>query len=151
MNNKQLAVLTVTLLGVITMLSNDAPKGIRNNNPLNIRHDDINDWVGKIGVDNDGFVIFDTPENGYRAAAKILKTYANRGLITIEQIVSTWAPGNENDTESYIASISSSLGMRRNDVVYASNYVSLLGAMTIHENGLNPYSQDTITNGVRSA
>lgn len=148
LSKNDIAFLVVGALGVISMLRRDTPKGIRNNNPLNIRHNDSNEWTGQIGVDSDGFVIFDSPENGYRAATKILLSYGNRGLNTLEQIIGTWAPPSENDTDSYIHSVALKVGIRRDDVINSDYYPQLLEAMTFHENGVFPYSQETIINGI---
>ncbi len=125
-------------------------RGLRNNNPLNIRQTD-DQWQGQAGVDSDGFVIFKAPEYGYRAAARILKSYARRGIVTVDGIVSTWAPDSENDTESYIDHVSNVLKLGRFDPVPESRWSDLLAVMTVHENGKNPYSLDEIKNGVALA
>ena len=51
------------------------PRGLRNNNPLNIRKG-AQRWQGQTG--NDGaFCIFESMEYGYRAAFRLLHTYNN--------------------------------------------------------------------------
>lgn len=78
------------------------PRGIRNNNPLNIRIG--NKWKGETPVNTDGaFEQFTKMEYGVRAAFILLRRYINRyGLNTVEKIVTRWAPRNENNTERYI-------------------------------------------------
>ena len=50
-------------------------RGIRNNNPLNIRHS-ADRWQGARKVQTDkSFVQFETMAYGYRAAWKVLDTY----------------------------------------------------------------------------
>lgn len=76
-------------------------RGVRNNNPLNIRKS-LDNWRGKIGDDGE-FVKFDTMNNGLRAAFRNLKTYFTKHKInTVGGIVNRWAPPVENDTAAYI-------------------------------------------------
>ena len=78
------------------------PRGIRNNNPLNIRIG--NTWLGERPNPTDpAFEEFVTMEYGLRAAFIILRRYIRRyKKNTITSIVSTWAPASENDTLKYI-------------------------------------------------
>ena len=78
------------------------PRGIRNNNPLNIRIG--NTWLGERPNPTDpAFEEFVTIEYGLRAAFIILRRYIRRyKKNTITSIVSTWAPSSENDTLKYI-------------------------------------------------
>lgn len=88
--------------------------GEKLNNPLNIRNVDGQNWKGQIGK-KAGFCEFQTVWWGVRAAMLILKKYRKRGLVTIEQIISTWAPSSENDTEAYIKFICSKMHCKRTD------------------------------------
>lgn len=83
------------------------PRGIRNNNPLNIRKG--NNWQGELAVQTDkAFEQFQSMEWGLRAGFKLLRNYiTGRGghykpCDTIESIIKRWAPENENDTQNYI-------------------------------------------------
>ena len=70
------------------------PRGIRNNNPLNIRRSG-DKWQGLKTLQEDrDFFQFETIELGWRAAFVILcKTYYGKyKLKTIRGIVSRWAP-----------------------------------------------------------
>lgn len=82
------------------------PRGIRNNNPLNIRIG--NTWLGERPEPKDkAFEEFVTIEYGYRAAFCILRRYIRRyKKNTITAIVSTWAPVTENNTQRYIDVVS---------------------------------------------
>lgn len=82
-------------------------RGIQNNNPGNLRK---NAYKGFLRVDKDGYAIFDTMENGIRAIRRQLQTNYSRGLDTIEETISSWAPANENDTPAYIAFVTAYLG-----------------------------------------
>ena len=76
----------------------------RNHNPLNIRYVNTVKWQGQIG-NGGGFVHFSTFSEGYRAAVRILRSYRLRGIKTISQIISTWAPRSENNTVAYIKAV----------------------------------------------
>lgn len=88
------------------MTTNKIPRGIRNNNPLNIRIG--NRWQGEVEHPTDRqFEQFISMEWGIRAAFIILKRYIRRyGHNTIASIVATWAPTNENNTRAYILAVS---------------------------------------------
>lgn len=84
------------------MTNSKIPRGIRNNNPLNIRIG--NTWLGEVKNPTDNeFEQFVHICYGLRAGFILLKRYINRyKLNTIEKIISRWAPHNENNTRSYI-------------------------------------------------
>ena len=129
-----------------------AARGIRNNNPLNIRKNSTFEWNGEIGRDNAGFVIFDTHENGIRAAMKLMLTYRNKyGLYTVAGIINRWSPPIENDTQSYINNVSSKLGVDPNSMLSLDAYPQLIEAMIYHENGSAPFSIAQINQGVKAA
>ena len=87
------------------------PRGIRNNNPLNIRIG--NTWLGERANPTDpAFEEFVAMEYGVRAAFIILRRYIRRyHKDTIASIVSTWAPANENNTQRYIDQVSAQLAL----------------------------------------
>lgn len=126
------------------------PKGIRNKNPLNIEARE--NWVGQVG-DDGRFVIFETALHGFRAAGRIMKTKAGRGVRTIESIISEWAPPtndegeHENHTQSYIDFVSGKTGIPADTVLSAGDYPALISAMVTMENGQNPYTYDEIKQG----
>lgn len=78
------------------------PRGIRNNNPLNIRIG--NTWLGEVPNPTDSdFEQFVSMEYGLRAAFCILRRYIRRyGRNTPSKIISAWAPTSENNTQHYI-------------------------------------------------
>lgn len=83
------------------------PRGLRNNNPLNIRHS-ASRWQGARAEQTDkAFVQFTSMTMGYRAAWRILETYYNhfereQQPFTPRNIIFRWAPPNENDSEAYL-------------------------------------------------
>ena len=85
-------------------------RGIRNNNPLNIRRS-ADRWVGARAEQTDpSFVQFQSMAYGYRAAWKTLQSYYRRFCslsqpFTVRTIITRWAPPSENDTEAYIKNV----------------------------------------------
>ena len=89
------------------------PRAVRNNNPGNLRWDGKSQWQGMTGVDPDGFVRFDSPDNGQRALSINLGNQANlHGLNTVRAIISKYAPSTDgNDTAAYIDTVAKQLGI----------------------------------------
>ena len=94
------------------------PRGIRNNNPLNIRKG--SNWKGERPVQTDkSFEEFETMEMGIRAGFKLLKNYVTgyggkvKPYDTIDKIIRRWAPPTENATEKYIQFVSDDAGLHR--------------------------------------
>ena len=78
-------------------------RGIRNNNPLNIRHGRTN-WIGAALVQTDReFVQFISMYYGWRAALRVVRTYQKKyRIFTPEAIIRRWAPAADgNDPDSY--------------------------------------------------
>ena len=90
------------------------PRGIRNNNPLNIRRTAKDQWKGLRAQQTDtSFCQFERLEYGWRAAFYLLtRTYYHKyRLYTIRAIISKWAPPQENLTSTYIANVSRLTGI----------------------------------------
>lgn len=87
------------------------PRGIRNNNPLNIRIG--NTWMGeRPNPDDTEFEQFVNMECGLRAGFCILRRYIRRyHLNTINLIVFRWAPNNENNSAAYAKAVSASMNL----------------------------------------
>ena len=88
------------------------PRGIRNNNPLNIRLSNDR-WQGQRPPSNSPggekvFCEFSEMKYGWRAAFRLLcNTYYKKyGLKTISDIIYRWAPPKENNTAAYIRRVS---------------------------------------------
>lgn len=131
------------------------PKGIRNNNPGNIRHNPANDWQGQTGADSSGFAKFDSAKLGIRAAAKLLLNYQRlHGLNTIQEVISRWAPANENNTGAYIEHVATALETSPAEQIYLGEPSILAELVTViikHENGMQPYSKEVINEAVSMA
>jgi hypothetical protein len=128
------------------------PRGIRNHNPGNIRYNGIA-WAGLAVPPSDGaFCIFTDAHYGLRALAKLIRNYNKYyGLRTIFSIINRFAPGCENDTNAYIASVSQATGIDSHyqmDLDDTKTMLALMKAIIRHENGRQPYSDDEIKKAI---
>lgn len=117
------------------------PRGIRNNNPGNIRYGDFAKRHGATGADAGGFAIFPSMAKGEAAAQALLGGYMNRGDNTIRKIVSRWAPSSENDTNAYINAVSRMTGLSPDGTLSAANIPAISQAMFRQENGSKAWAQ----------
>jgi hypothetical protein len=60
-----------------------------------------------------------------------------RGLDTIQELISVWAPPVENDTSGYINSVATRTGIAKNVVFMPTkdNFIKIVKAMAYSENG----------------
>ncbi|MBZ6394980.1 structural protein [Pantoea brenneri] len=119
-------------------------RGIRNNNPGNIRWGE--NWRGLVpGAQrtDKAFCQFVSPEYGIRAMMIILTHYQmQHGLSTIAGIIHRWAPPDENDTQAYIDSVVAVTGIPAHqhiNVTDSTTMLKLIQAIIVHENGYQPY------------
>ncbi|MDT7176324.1 lytic transglycosylase domain-containing protein [Citrobacter freundii] len=127
-----------------------APRGIRNNNPGNI------DFRGQSGatLERPGgrFARFETAYDGLKALSRQLMRYfegktTGKPLQTLNDIISTWAPGNENNTGAYIAQLSKVMGVAPDAILNLKDpqvMTSLMNGIIHHENGRNPYPSELV-------
>lgn len=101
-------------------------RGIRNNNPLNIRKG--SHWIGERPVQTDrAFEEYESMEYGIRAGFYLLRKYMSgySGLTqkfnTIALIIKRWAPPSENATQRYIDSVSKETGIPANQKLSFTN------------------------------
>ena len=97
---------------------------IAKNNIFNIRAGQ--NWQGRTGV-RKGFVEFMNKEYAIRAWLLLMRTYRRRGLTTIRQIVTTYAPPKENNTEGYIDYVCSQTKYNAGYALEADSTYILLG------------------------
>lgn len=132
------------------------PRGLRNNNPLNIRRG-ATPWMGEVkwierktGVNADDseavareydrtFCQFDNMAHGWRATFLLLKKYINvYKCNTIRKIITRWAPPNENYTDMYIGNVVFHSCTEADTVLHFSDdsrMLSIAAAMCMVENG----------------
>lgn len=131
-------------------------RGIRNNNPGNIDYNPANKWKGQLPYDpsiEKRFCRFESPECGIRAIMCLLRTYQQKyNLNTISKLIERYAPVKENDVKSYINTVSKTfsvalgMGISPNDEINTEDkktLITLTKAIIQHENGSQPYDNDT--------
>jgi len=84
------------------------PAPIRNNNPGALMPG------GKLAQ-------YKTPEEGLAALDKNLESYGKKGVNTLSDVITKWAPPNENDTNAYIAHVAKVAGLDPNQKIDLSN------------------------------
>lgn len=127
-------------------------RGIRNNNPGNLKKTS-DQWLGLAAIQYDPtFFVFKKPVYGIRALARLLQNYELAGFDTVSKIIHRYAPTSENDTAAYIESVSNRLGVNQNKVIDVNEVLpELIKAIVTHENGKQPYSDQTIAAAIRMA
>ena len=141
-------------------------RGLRNNNPLNIRRGGDR-WQGSTRVQKDpDFVTFKELKWGYRAAWKVLATYSRRFAkerkpFNLFHILSQWAPETDgNNVRAYVHAVMKLGGIGGREHFPQPDCVSgyrrlpaLLMAMTCVECGVKPSEVDmqAIRDGFRLA
>ncbi len=128
------------------IMSQNESRGLRNNNPGNLRLTSTT-WSGEVKGKDSAFKSFATPEDGIRGIQTSLQKKAARGLNTITDIIKSYAPPSENDTKAYIASVEKSTGFHANETLDISDKqttAKLIAAIIKHENGSNPFSDEKI-------
>lgn len=127
-------------------------RGLRDNDPGNIRAGQ--GFVGEVGNDG-GFAVFDDMAHGCRALCRVLDQYRDaHGLYTVADIIGRYAPTSENDTGSYVSDVSARLGVAPDapiDTRDPTVMAQLIDAITRHENGYDPISNDVILQGISLA
>lgn len=119
-----------------------AVRGIRNNNPGNIRKS-AEKWQGLAAEQNDSsFFQFASMPYGIRAIVKILRNYSTKyGLNTVRDIINRWAPPVENNTSAYVRYVAGMVGVSATDDINlddAETMFLLVRAIMAQENGRAP-------------
>jgi len=122
--------------GSSSYLNTQNPRGIRNNNPGNIKISP-SAWQGKVPINNntDGvFEQFELYKWGVRAMVKLLSNYLNSGRDTIEKILDSYSGG----TDSYKNYVANRTGWSRNQQLSNTkeNLRKLTRALAYFENGV---------------
>lgn len=125
------------------------PRGLRNNNPLNIRKS-RDKWLGLSPTQRDtAFFQFTSLVYGYRAAGKLLQNYQRlHKLYNLNGLIERWAPASENNTKAYVVRVSRELSTQAGRMIDGETHLDLIHdktllrktiiAMHIVENGLRP-------------
>lgn len=129
-------------------------RGIRNNNPGNIRWGDKWKGLKENGREEDkSFCVFIKPEYGIRALAKILRNYRDlHKITTVAGIIHRFAPPSENNTVAYINHVAEILKVDTDETIDVRNnnvMLKLIKAIILHENGEQPYTDEQLLKGIR--
>lgn len=121
-------------------MTNVQTRGIRNNNPLNIRVG--NKWKHeKPSTDETQFEVFEEMKWGVRAGFMVLFRYITfYKCNTLRKIISRWAPPSENHTDSYLWAVGSKTYIEYDDKIDykdKSKMCSIVYWMVYVENGVN--------------
>jgi hypothetical protein len=111
-------------------------RGIRNNNPGNIRIG-IN-WLGRVVPGKDvSFVEFKSMPYGVRALYIDLINKHKSGLRTVQDIIYKYAPPSENLTGAYVAAVAQDMKIPATQSFSptAKNFTTFVKAIVKHENG----------------
>lgn len=117
-------------------------RGLRNNNPCNLKSSKNTKWDGQIGSDGK-FIIFESPEYGIRACAKNLKNYQHKnGLDTLRSMVYRMGPPYENDTKKYVRNLSNIVGVSPDEKINVLKHLpEIIKGIIFLENGKMPYPE----------
>lgn len=129
------------------------PRGIRNNNPLNIRIGNV--WLGEVQSPTDPhFEQFISMKYGLRAGFVLMRRYIRHyHRTTLPQVISAWAPSSENNTTAYIDRVSQLSGILPDTQLAFEDeeqMVRLVDAMVVVECGQH-ISEQLIRDGYRMA
>lgn len=122
------------------------PRGLRNNNPGNIRLGRTA-WIGEVRPSQDKeFCQFSSMAYGYRALMKLLQNYRRKhGCQTIADMIRRWAPPSENNTSGYIVDVCKDMQVPTTyepDIENRETLCALAAAISRHENGIEANIDD---------
>lgn len=119
-------------------------RGIRNNNPMNIRKG--NSWKGERPVQQDAdFEEFVSMEYGLRAGFKLMRNHITgfKGtrpkMNTIQKLIGVWAPRTENATDRYVRVVCQRTGYSPTQIIDPTNsgmMIAIAQAMVYVECGV---------------
>ena len=127
------------------MRNSSLPRGLRNNNPGNIRRNSDVFQGEKTSSDRE-FKQFKSMAYGYRAVFRILFN-KNYKLDTIRKMIERWAPPKENHTEKYIKYVSDYSGIPADDPIDINSreqMTRIVAGMSKVENGRESDMSDVI-------
>lgn len=116
--------------------SGDNPLNVRNNNPGNMRDPNTGE-----------FQWFETPDQGLSAMTRdlalkiggkspaMVAKFGQDYKPTLSNLISTWAPSDENDTQAYINAVSQKTGIDPNQPLTIGDIAKLQPAMIQQEGG----------------
>lgn len=125
------------------------PEGILLNNPGNL------EYRNQPGAAQMGrWAAFASEGEGLYQLGRQIELYGSRGINSVSSIISKFAPPGENNTAAYIADVSKRLGVSADQSLSLTNptlLANLMNAITLHEQGVNPYSSDLVKSQAQNA
>jgi len=145
-----LLLLGLSAVGVMALSRVESSIAIENNNPGNLRFYGIG-WHGEIG-ESKGFSVFDSMQNGVRAAYVNMRTkYYRDGVTTIDELINVWAPKHENEVGPYVDYVVGRVGIAAGERFdFELQGVEVLAAIFRYEAGQEIKASD-IMEGVAAA
>lgn len=123
----------------------------RFNNPANLRYaagyETANTRSGK-------FAVFPSLDEGVLAAAKQLQIYGTKGINNIHDIISKWAPSNENNTKAYIGHVVNATGRSEFEKLNLNDTLTLaklITAMSVKEGAGSRLSEGKVIQIINNA
>lgn len=123
----------------------------RFNNPANLRYaagyKTANTRSGK-------FAVFPSLDEGVLAAAKQLQIYGTKGINNIHDIISKWAPSNENNTKAYIGHVVNATGRSEFEKLNLNDtrtLAKLITAMSVKEGAGSRLSEGKVIQIINNA
>lgn len=123
----------------------------RFNNPANLRYaagyETANTRSGK-------FAVFPSLGEGVLAAAKQLQIYGTKGINNIHDIISKWAPSNENNTKAYIGHVVNATGRSEFEKLNLNDtrtLAKLITAMSVKEGAGSRLSEGKVIQIINNA
>lgn len=122
-------------MATIDYRGTDYNRGIRNNNPGNLRPTG-DKWQGMAGT-SDNFLVFENIIWGCRALSTDLSNKFFKGLNTVTKIIGQYAPPSENNTIAYINAVSNAIGVTPDQPLNWTKdlLAKFTRAVIMHENG----------------
>lgn len=115
-------------------------RGLRNNNPGNIRLGPFRYKGEKAQSSDSAFRQFESMEWGYRAMFVLLHTYTvKHDCRTLRQIINRYAPPIENHTDNYIRRVAYATHLSPDEEIYTTDgavMTAIVAAMSEVENGV---------------
>lgn len=124
--------------------STGSTRGIRNNNPGNIKYGEFARRHGATGQDAGGFAIFPNAAAGLGAINANLTSYARQGINTPSAIAHRWST---TDQDAYTKRLAGLFGGDANKSLNLSDPAvlnALRNGIILQENGKNPYSAEML-------
>lgn len=118
-------------------------RGMRNNNPLNIKFNVNNHWKREVRPSSDPvFCQFLDMSHGFRAAMLILRKYIiHYHLTSASAIIQRFAPASENDTRAYSNFVCNRMvkcGCDSSNIqVPSKDFFCLVDSMAVFESNVN--------------